>query len=146
MKEIMVYAMAILLFVLIVINIRAESPKNGNEILGRYQLPNELVIEIYEDSDGYAGKIVGLGNFENGREKDAKNPDKQERNNLLMGKVIVDGLHFDASKRQWVNGSMYAPEKGMTVNLKIISVNDSTVIAEGSKFLFSKIVSWERIP
>lgn len=146
MKKIMVYAMVILLFVLIVINIRAENPQKGNEILGRYQLPNQLVIEIYQDNDGYAGKIVELNNFENGQKKDVDNPDKNERNKLLTGKVIIEGLQYDSSTRQWNGGTMYAPEKGMTVNLKVISVNDSTAIAQGSKFLFSKTVVWEKIP
>lgn len=40
---------------------------------------------------------------------------------------------------------MYAPEKGIWVNLEIESVSDTQAVATGSKFLFSKKVVWEKI-
>ncbi len=145
MKKIMLYAMTILLLVLIVINIRADNKVTGREIVGRYRLPNQLEIEIYPAGKGYEGKIVALNNFENGETKDVNNPDKKEREKPLLGKVIIEGLTYDAASGQWSGASMYAPEKGMTVNLKVKSVSDSGAVAEGSKFLFSKTITWEKI-
>ncbi len=146
MKKIMLYAMTILLIVLIVFNIRADNKVTGSEIVGRYRLPNHLEIEIYPVGNGFAGKIVSLNNFEKGQTKDVNNPDKKEREKPLLGKVIIEGLTYDTASGQWSGGSMYAPEKGMTVNLKVISVSNSGAVAEGSKLLFSKTINWEKIP
>jgi uncharacterized protein (DUF2147 family) len=145
MKKIILNAMTTLLLLLVVFNIRANNEVPGSEIVGRYRLPNQLEIEIYPTEKGYTGKIVALNNFENGQTKDLNNRDKKEREKPLLGKVIIEELTYDADSEQWSGGTMYAPEKGMTVNLKVKSVNDSVAVAEGSKLLFKKTINWERI-
>lgn len=145
MNKIVMYTIATLLLAMVVFNIRAENEVPGCEIAGRYRLPNQLEIEIYPVEKGYVGKIVALNDFENGQIKDIKNRDKKEREKPLLGKVIIENLTYDANSKQWNGGTIYAPEKGMTVNLKIKSVNDSFAIAEASKFLFKKTINWEKI-
>lgn len=145
MKKIILNAMTTLLLVLVVFNIRADNKLPGCEIVGRYRLPNQLEIEIYPTEKGYAGKIVALNDFEKGQTKDVNNGDKKEREKPLLGKVIIEKLTYDADSKQWSGGTMYAPEKGMNVNLKVKSVNDSVAVAEGSKLLFKKTINWERI-
>lgn len=145
MKKIMQYAITTLLLVMVVFSIRADNKEPGCEIAGRYRLPNQLEIEIYPVEKGYAGKIVALNNFENGQIKDIKNRDRQEQKKPLLGKVIIENLSYNATSGQWNGGTIYAPEKGMTVNLKVKSVNDSVAVAEASKLLFKKTINWEKI-
>lgn len=134
---------------LFLLQMRVNSQKQGDDLLGRYRLPNQLEIEIYPktDSEGmkvYEGKIVALNNFEKGQIKDENNPDRGERHKQLLGKVIVKGLQYNSTIAQWTDGSMYAPEKGITVNLKVKSVSDTAAIAEASKLFFSKTVTWKK--
>ena len=145
MKKKIQYAITTLLLVMVVFSIRADNNVPGCEIVGRYRLPNQLEIEIYPAEQGYAGKIVALNNFEKGQTKDVKNRDKNEREKPLLGKVIIENLTYDANSGQWNGGTIYAPEKGMTVNLKVKSVNDSIAVAEGSKLLFKKTINWAKI-
>jgi hypothetical protein len=150
MKKTMLKAMTLLFLLLPGIKVKAWNPPQGDEIVGRYQLPNQLVIEIFRSVDKqggneYEGKIVALNNFNEGQTNDVNNSDKKERMNPLLGKIIMEGLHYNSSEEQWVDGTMYAPDKGITINLKVISVNDSVAVAEGSKFLFSKSVNWMKL-
>lgn len=141
----MLYAMAILLLLLVGVNILAANKDSGSSIEGRYRLPNELEIEIFLLEGKYVGKIVALNNFKDGQITDVKNPDKNERSKPLLGKIIIEGLTYDATAKLWNHGTMYAPEMGMKVNLKVSSVNESEAVAEGSKFLFHKTVRWKKV-
>lgn len=117
----------------------------GDAILGKYHLPNQLDIEIFKSNGKYAGKIIGLEGFNNGQTKDVHNPDKSNQEELLLGKIVIDGLEYEASKNQWVNGSMYGPEKGLIFNLKITGVNPTEIEVVASKYLFWKTLSWEKL-
>lgn len=145
MKKTNHYTITTLLLAMTVFNTWANDKLPGSEIIGRYRLPNHLEIEIYQVEKGYEGKIVALNNFEDGQVKDANNRDKKERETPLLGKVIIENLTYDATSKQWNGGTIYAPEKGMTVNLKIKSINDSVAVAEASKFLFKKTLNWTKI-
>lgn len=141
----MFYAIVILFLLLVGVNLLAASKNSGNCIEGRYRLPNELEIEIFLLEGKYVGKIVALNNFNEGQINDEKNPDKSERKKPLLGKIIIEGLTYDATANNWMHGTMYAPEMGMKVNLKVSSVNESEAVAEGSKFLFHKTVRWKKV-
>ncbi|NQT62841.1 MAG: DUF2147 domain-containing protein [Candidatus Marinimicrobia bacterium] len=117
----------------------------GDAIVGKYHLPNYLDIEIFESDGKYLGKIIGLDGFNDGQKKDIYNPDKSNQEELLLGKIIIDDLEFEASKNQWVNGRMYGPEKGLIFNLKITAVSPDEIKVVASKYLFWKTLSWEKI-
>ncbi len=114
-------------------------------IIGKYNLPNKLDIEIFKNSGKYFGKIIALNGFEDGQIKDLNNPDKSKRNELLIGKVIIKNLEFDKDEKEWVNGNMYGPEKGMIFNLKITEIRQDEIEVVGSKFFFWKTLVWEKL-
>ena len=116
-----------------------------DEILGKYHLPNKLDIEIFKNNGAYFGKIIALNSFEDGQTKDINNPDESKQNEPLIGKVIIKNLAFDKDKREWVNGSMYGPEKGMVFNLKITEIRQNEIVAVGSKYLFWKTLKWRKL-
>ena len=147
MNEVGIIFMILLVIVLATINSQAANPNTQEsskpaDVFGFYLIPNGIIIELYADGNSVSGRISNIDKY--GESKDVKNPDKVQRDQLLMGKKIVSGLKYNPETNEWSGGQMYAPDKGMTVDLKILAVHSDYLIAEGSKFLFSKKLKWER--
>ena len=119
--------------------------QQANEIVGNYHLPNKLDIEIYKNEGKYFGKIIALNGFEDGQTKDVNNPEKSKQKEALKGKVIIENLEYNTEKKQWLNGSMYGPEKGMVFNLKITEISENEIQVVGSKYFFWKTLNWKKI-
>ena len=110
--------------------------QQADNIVGNYHLPNKLDIQIYKYNNKYQGKIIALNGYEDGQIKDFKNPDKSKHKDLLLGKIIIKGLEFNKEEKQWINGEMYGPEKGMIFNLKIVEIRENEIEVVGSKYIF----------
>ncbi|HDO27179.1 MAG TPA: DUF2147 domain-containing protein [Bacteroidetes bacterium] len=119
--------------------------QQADDIIGKYHLPNKLDVEIFKVDGKYFGKIIALNGFENGQTNDLNNPDKEKQNDLLLGKVIIKGLVFDPEEKQWRNGSMYGPEKGMVFNLKVTDIRETEIEVVGSKFIIWRTLTWQKI-
>jgi len=116
-----------------------------DDIIGKYLLPNNLEIEVYKENQYFSAKIIALNNYKEGQTKDCKNTDKSKRNELLLGKIVLTHLIFDSTTKQWKNGKMYAPDKGVTVNLKVTKINEKEATVVGSKYFFWKTITWKKI-
>ncbi len=117
--------------------------QKSDDIIGKYRLPNGLDIEIFKNENKYSGKIIAIGV---GNEPlDVKNPDKSLRDEPLLRKVILTGLEFDEEEGEWNNGTMYGPEKGVYFNVKITEIKEKEIVVIGSKMVFRKTLSWEKI-
>ena len=114
-------------------------------IVGKYRLPNKLDVEIFETNGKYFGKIIALNGFEDGQLKDINNPDRSQRNDPLLGKLIIKDLEYDKDEKKWVNGSMYGAEKGMYFNMLITEVRENEISVVGSKFIMRKSLEWKKI-
>ena len=136
---------SILTLIILIFSTSVIFAQQANDIIGKYRLPNKLDVEIFEKGGKYFGKIIALNGHENGTEKDIKNPDKSKRNELLIGKVIIENLEYDKEEKEWINGKMYGPEKGLVFNLKINEIKQNEIEVVGSKFLFWKTLKWERL-
>ncbi|MCF6357264.1 MAG: DUF2147 domain-containing protein [Draconibacterium sp.] len=135
-------------FILIAILIFTTSlifAQQPDDLIGKYRLPNQLDVEIYKTGNKYSGKIIALNNYENGQTKDIKNPDKEKRDNLLLGMEIIENLEFDKDEKQWINGEMYGPEKGLVLNLKITEMREKDIVVVGSKYIFRKTLEWKKL-
>ena len=119
--------------------------QNPDDIIGKYRLPNQLDVEIFKQNNKYYGKIVGVGDLDFENQKDIHNPDEDLQDELLLGKVIITNLEYDKSERQWLDGSMYGPEKGLIFNLKITEVRANEIEVVGSKYFFWKTLIWKKI-
>ncbi len=147
MNEVGILFMILLVMALVTINSLAGKPINQSnaepaDILGFYIIPNGLIIELYAEGHSVSGRISNADNYT--ESKDVNNPDKAQRDRPLLGKRIVTGLTYNTKTEEWTGGQMYAPDKGITVDLKILSVHTDHLMAEGSKFLFSKKLRWEK--
>jgi len=119
--------------------------QKADDILGKYKLPNGMEIELIKDENTYSGKIISLDDYEKNVTKDIKNPDKAKRNDDLLGKTIITDLVFSESDKKWLNGKLYGPEKGITINLKITKMTKTKATAVGSKFLLWRTFDWVKI-
>lgn len=119
--------------------------KAEDKILGKWLLPDNLEVEIFKKNNMYYGKITDIYGFNNGQEKDIHNPDKLKRNDNLLGKIIISDLQYDQKTDKWINGTIYAPQRGLTLDLTILKINRETLEAKGSKLFFSKTITWKRI-
>ena len=133
-----------ILFALLFIFSLAKAQK-ADDIIGKYHLPNDLDIEIYKVGNEYYGKIIALNGYEDGQTTDIKNPDDTKHNTLLLGMVIIKGLVFDNEDKEWIEGKMYGPEKGMVFNLKITEIREKEIEVIGSKYFFWHTLEWLRI-
>jgi uncharacterized protein (DUF2147 family) len=130
---------------LLLLIVSVSLAQKGDEIIGKYHLPNKLDVEIFELNKKYFGKIIALHDFENGQIVDVNNPDNSRSKDPLIGKVIIKDLEFDSKEHMWVNGNMYSPERGMYFDLKITEINQDEVVAIGSKYFIWKTVKWKKI-
>lgn len=139
----MKYILIISLFLYFsVLNLLAQK---ADDVIGEYHLPNNIDVEIFKQNNKYFGKIIKLNGFEDGQKTDIKNPDESKQNDLLLGKVIIKNLVFDSVEKQWINGTMYGAEKGLTFNFKITEFRGNEIEIVGSKFVFWKTLIWEKI-
>ena len=139
MKQITLFIISILF----ASNIFAQKPDN---VVGKYRLPNKLDVEIYKvAANKYNGKIIALNGFEDGQTTDINNDDKSKKNQPLVGMEILKGLEYDPEEKEWVNGEMYGPEKGMIFNLKVTEIRKNEIEVVGSKYLFWKTLIWKAI-
>ena len=132
------------LIIIILISSYAFAQK-ADDIIGKYHLPNKLDVQIYKVGNKYNGKIIALNGFENGQKTDINNDDKDLRKKPLIGMVIIKNLKFDADYKEWIEGEMYGPEKGMTFNLKITEIRDNEIEVVGSKYLFWHTLIWKKL-
>ncbi len=134
-----------LIVAIIIFSTLYTNAQQANEIIGKYHLPNELDVEIYKDGNAFSGKIIGLNNFEDGQTKDVKNPEESKQDDPLLGMIIIHNLEYDKDNKQWINGKMYGPEKGMIFNLKITEFGENYIEVVGSKYFFWRTMKWEKI-
>ena len=136
---------SILTLSLIVVFTSMLFAQQADIIIGKYRLPNKLDIEIFENSGKYFGKIIALNGFEDGQLKDINNPDRSQRNDPLLGKLIIKDLEYDKDEKKWINGSMYGAEKGMYFNLLIAEVRENEIAVVGSKLIMRKSLEWKKL-
>ena len=124
----------LILFILLMASSTLMAQK-ADDIIGKYHLPNNMDVSIYKQGNKYFGKIIRLYN-------DQQVPDTTSS---LIGKVIIRNLKFDDKDKQWVDGTMYAPDKDMTFNLKVTEMRKNEIVVTGSKFIIHKTLIWKKI-
>ena len=104
-------------------------------------------IQIYRSGQSYYGKIVWLQNpLNNGKPKlDANNPDKNKRNQQIVGLTILSGFEFDGVD-EWDDGKIYDPESGKTYSCYLSLKNSTTLKVRGylGLSMFGRTETWTR--
>ena len=126
-----------------------QAPSEADQILGLWLTADSKArIEVYKNSEQYAGKIVWLKEpTKNGRPAvDDKNPDEKLRNRPILGMELMYGFVYDEDAT-WVDGQVYDPESGDEYSGKLRLVNDSTMALRGYVLipLLGRTETWTRV-
>lgn len=94
------------------------SAQNENSIVGYWLTQDkDSKVEIYKGKDGlFYGAIRWLKepNRNGAPKKDDKNPEEKLQNRAILGLSILNGFHFDADDKEWIDGTIYDPKSGKT--------------------------------
>lgn len=86
----------------------------GDKIVGVYLTAKKTSqVRIFKATDGkYYGKVAWI---ETDKDKlDVNNPDPAKQKEKVWGLVILRGLVYNESSKQWENGTIYDPDNGKT--------------------------------
>ena len=104
-------------------------------------------IQIYESGEKFYGKIIWLKSpTENGKQRiDGNNPDKEKRNNPVIGLVMLKNFTFDGND-EWQGGDIYDPESGKTYSSYIYLKDSNTLKVRGYDgiSLLGRTETWTR--
>lgn len=92
--------------------------QNSNDIIGIWlNEEKDAKIEIYKSENLFFGKLIWLKEPKdiNGKFKtDKNNPNKNLRNEKLLGLKILSNLMWNNKDKEWINGSIYNARDGKT--------------------------------
>lgn len=135
----------LLLFFFIQTTISAQYP--ADKILGIYLTDEkDAKVEIFKQGNKYFGKTIWLKSKSNVDSKtllDKNNPNKALRNRPLLGLVFITDLVY--KKGEWVDGKLYAPKEGLTVNGKFRFLPNGDLELKASYLLITDTRIWKRI-
>lgn len=95
----------------------AYAKVEANAIMGKWwTAEKDAQIEIYTDSGKYNGRISWVLP-ENLEKLDDKNPDKEKRQQKILGLEMLKSFSF--KKDSWVDGTIYDPKSGKTYSCKM---------------------------
>lgn len=89
-------------------------------------------IQVFKSGVKFYGKINWLKNpTENGKQRvDGNNPDKEKRNNPIIGLVMLKDFKFDGVD-EWRGGDIYDPESGKTYSSYMYLKDKNTLKVRG---------------
>ena len=79
------------------------------------------------------------------KRKDVKNPDKTLRNVDIDKVVLVRGLKYDATEKEWSGAKIYDPTKGMHVNATAKFEDAKKLKLRATVMFMGKTLYWQKI-
>lgn len=127
--------------------------QNADDIIGKYhstQGNDEYKVEVTKKADGtYKAQLFWVKDpIDHATGKvslDPKNPDKSLRGVRCDRIVLIDGLHFNAEKKQWDKAKIYDPQRGIKVSATAKFVPDGRLSIRGSVLGIGETIYWTRI-
>lgn len=139
----------VFLFIAVFLSFQLFARYNADDILGVWaNSSNKGHIQIYKHDGKYYGKIIWLKHpFDDmGRPKvDYKNPDESERNNKLLGLVMLRDFKYE--DEEWKGGKIYNPQDGKEYKSYLKLTDNKTLSVRGyiGISLFGKTENFIRI-
>jgi len=100
-----------------------------SQIFGKWKTDdNRATIEIFEQGGKFFGKLVWLQTAtdkQGNPRKDIENPNKEKRNENILGLTILKNFTFDDN--EFINGTVYDPDSGSTYNCKLWLTDNNTL-------------------
>jgi len=136
----------------------AYTPSGPSAIVGDWLVESrDAVIRIEQIGDEYQGRILWQLHDTYGPEDgpelngkivtDRNNPDPALRSQPLTGLRLLNGLHYDAAGRKWIDGRVYNSENGRTYNclIRLTSANRLQLRGYIGISLFGGNTVWSRV-
>lgn len=146
---------SLVLMALLVLAGVSASAQDADRILGVYKVVGETTgelshVRIYRNGDKYDGRIIWLehpNNADGTKRLDAMNPNPALRALPADEILILDGLHYDAKKEQWIGGTIYNPVDGKVYDVLAEFENDEVLRVRGyvGSPMFGKTYLWDRL-
>ncbi len=106
-------------------------------------------VKVSRSADGtYMAQVywVEVDKDKNGNKKlDRKNPDKSLRNTPCDQIVLIQGLKYNADKKQWDGTEVYDPTKGIRAKCVVRFEDDGRLRIKGSILGISQSAYWEKL-
>lgn len=89
-----------------------------NDILGKWvSTKKNVIIEVYKISNQYQAKVLWFNDSDDLSRPmrfrlDIQNPNKNLRNQLILGMDVLEGLIYNPEKHRWEKGKIYDPSSG----------------------------------
>ena len=134
--------------------LNAETSQNdkGDNIVGEYKgfhSGSDFKVRFTRNNDGtYNAQMTFVGNLLDAKgnvQYDVKNSDKSRRNVPLDKVVIIDGLKYNAEKKQWDGAKIYDPQRGIKVKVTAKFIDDNKLRLRGSVLGIGESVVWEKL-
>ena len=154
MKKIIAIAFALVSMCMCMVaqNRAASLNSRGDNIIGTYKAVQngaETKVSITKASDGtYTAQVIWVKedkNKDGSKKLDDKNPDKSLRKVPCDQIVLMKGLKYDSSKKQWGDTKIYDPTRGLRANAKVQFQDDGRLTVKGVVLGISETVYWEKI-
>lgn len=123
-----------------------------DQILGKWLTASKRAhIEIFKQGDKYYGKIVWIRDpvdpETNKPWLDKFNPDKSIRTKPVMEMVILKNFNYYKNDREFRDGTLYDPRKGVTYKGKMWLSDNNTLRMRGYVLIFFyETEKWTRVP
>jgi len=108
----------LLLFVVLIVYSSVIFAQGTDDIVGIWWNDTKSSkIKVEKKEGKYTGTIVYIipEKYVNGAPgKDEKNPDLNLRSSSILNLQILNGLVYNASDKEWINGTIYDPKVGKT--------------------------------
>jgi len=147
-----IVALALTLFLAIPMAFSQVRNNTADGILGDYSSTygdDSYKVHVTKKKDGtYKAQIFWVNHpvDEKGNKVlDVKNPDKSLRTVPCDQVVLIDGLKYDASKKEWSDAKIYDPTRGIKVNVTCKFGQDGKLALRGSVMGIGQTVYWEEI-
>lgn len=127
-----------------------DKNSNADAILGNYesvQGTDSFKVKFTKKSDGtYKAQIYWLAEPNDPKTGkpalDDKNPDKSLRNVRADQIVLIDGLKYNAEKKQWDGAKIYDPQRGLKANVTAAFQKDGRLMLKGTIMGIGEKVYW----
>jgi uncharacterized protein (DUF2147 family) len=124
----------------------------GDNILGNYlsiKDGGKSKIKITKAADGtYTAQVYRVEkalDANGNKRKDVKNPDKSLRNVDVDKIVLVKGLKYDKSSKQWSGAKIYDPTKGIKVNATAMFEAPGKLKLRATILGIGQTIYWQKI-
>ncbi|MGN1232800.1 MAG: DUF2147 domain-containing protein [Candidatus Cryptobacteroides sp.] len=135
----------IVIIAAMIMSAAAMSAQNADAILGTFLSETGTgKIKVTKSEGKYIGTLIWT---KDEGALDVKNPDKSLRAKVLVGKVILKDMTWDANKGEWRGGTIYDPESGNTykATVKLKENGDLTLRGYVGVPTFGRNSFWTRI-